>query len=121
MHRWTAEEGRHGIAIRDYLLATRAVDPVALERARMAHMGAGFESDNHNDLLRSLAYVSFQELATRIAHRNTGKLTGDPICEQLLARIAARREPAHALLPQPARGDARARARTRRCGRSPRW
>ena len=32
---------------------------------------------------------SFQELATRISHRNTGKLTGDPICEQLLARIAA--------------------------------
>jgi acyl-[acyl-carrier-protein] desaturase len=88
VHRWTAEEGRHGIAIRDYLLATRAVDPVALERARMAHMGVGFESDNRNDLLRSLAYVSFQELATRIAHRNTGKLTADPVCEQLLARIA---------------------------------
>ena len=88
VHRWTAEEGRHGIAIRDYLLATRAVNPVALERARMVHMGVGFESANHNDLLRSLAYVSFQELATRIAHRNTGKLTGDPICEQLLARIA---------------------------------
>ena len=42
VHRWTAEEGRHGIAIRDYLLATRAVDPVALERARMTHMEAGF-------------------------------------------------------------------------------
>src|SRR5262249_37052233 len=25
--RWTAEEGRHSIAIRDYLLTTRAVDP----------------------------------------------------------------------------------------------
>ncbi len=31
VHRWTAEEGRHGIAIRDYLLASRAVDPVALQ------------------------------------------------------------------------------------------
>ncbi|MGH8969253.1 MAG: acyl-ACP desaturase [Actinomycetes bacterium] len=88
VHRWTAEEGRHAIAIRDYLLATRAVDPVALERARMTHMGAGFESDNHDDLLRSLAYVSFQELATRISHRNTGKLTNDPRCDQLLARVA---------------------------------
>jgi acyl-[acyl-carrier-protein] desaturase len=85
VHRWTAEEGRHGIAIRDYLLATRAVDPIDLERARM---GAGFESANHNDLVRSLAYVSFQELATRISHRNTGKITGDPRCDQLLARIA---------------------------------
>jgi len=88
VHRWTAEEGRHGMAIRDYLLATRAVDPVALERARMAHMANGFESDNHDDLLRSLAYVSFQELATRISHRNTGKFTEDPRCDQLLARIA---------------------------------
>ncbi|MDQ1642310.1 MAG: acyl-[acyl-carrier-protein] desaturase [Actinomycetota bacterium] len=88
VHRWTAEEGRHAIAIRDYLLVTRSVDPIAMERARMAHMGAGFESANHNDLLRSLAYVSFQELATRISHRNTGKITGDPVAEQLLARIA---------------------------------
>ena len=41
VHRWTAEEGRHGVAIRDYLLTTRAVDPIALERARMMHMGGG--------------------------------------------------------------------------------
>jgi len=88
VHRWTAEEGRHGAAIRDYLLVTRAVDPVALENARMTHMGAGFESANHDDLLRSLAYVSFQELATRISHRNTGKITRDPVCDQLLARIS---------------------------------
>ena len=88
VHQWTAEEGRHGMAIRDYLLVTRSVDPVALERARMTHMGAGFESANHNDLLRSLAYVSFQELATRISHRNTGKITRDPVADQLLARIA---------------------------------
>ena len=88
VHRWTAEEGRHAIAIRDYLLVTRSVDPVALENARMTHMGAGFESVNHDDLLRSLAYVSFQELATRISHRNTGKITKDPVADQLLARIA---------------------------------
>jgi acyl-[acyl-carrier-protein] desaturase len=33
--------------------------------------------------------VSFQELATRISHRNTGRATGDPACEALLARVAA--------------------------------
>ncbi|NUT33457.1 MAG: acyl-ACP desaturase [Hamadaea sp.] len=88
VHRWTAEEGRHGIAIRDYLLTTRAVDPVALERARMQHMANGFENE-HNGLLASIAYVSFQELATRVAHRNTGRISGDPICDQLLAKVAA--------------------------------
>ncbi len=88
VHRWTAEEDRHGNAIRDYLLAARSVDPVALERARMNHMMSGYENIHGAELLRSLAYVSFQELATRISHRNTGKVTGDPIADQLLARIS---------------------------------
>ncbi len=89
VHRWTAEEGRHGIAIRDYLLTTRAVDPIALERARMVHMGTGFTSDHTGGALHSIAYVSFQELATRVSHRNTGRVSGDPICDQLLSKIAA--------------------------------
>ncbi|GGM03433.1 MULTISPECIES: acyl-ACP desaturase [Micromonospora] len=89
VHRWTAEEGRHGIAIRDYLTVTRAVDPVELERARMVHMSHGYSNAHDHHMLNSLAYVSFQELATRISHRNTGKATGDPVCDALLARIAA--------------------------------
>ncbi|GHJ55279.1 acyl-ACP desaturase [Nonomuraea sp. TT08I-71] len=89
VHRWTAEEGRHGTAIRDYLTVTRAVDPVALERARMTHMSAGYVNTHDDEVLHSLAYVSFQELATRISHRNTGRATGDPTCEALLARVAA--------------------------------
>ncbi len=89
VHRWTAEEGRHGAAIRDYLLVKRSVDPVELERARMDHMSQGYANANNESLLGSLAYVSFQELATRVSHRNTGKVTDDPLCDQLLARIAA--------------------------------
>jgi len=87
--RWTAEEGRHGIALRDYLLTTRSVDPVALERERMVHMTNGFNTSHELDMLHTVAYVSFQELATRISHRNTGRYTSDPLCDQLLARIAA--------------------------------
>jgi len=85
--RWTAEEGRHGMAIRDYLLVTRSVDPKALEDARMIHMQEGFRAINPG-FLAGLTYVSFQELATRVSHRNTGAATGDPIAEQLMARIA---------------------------------
>jgi acyl-[acyl-carrier-protein] desaturase len=84
---WTAEEGRHGIALRDYLVVTRAVDPVRLEQLRMLHMTAGYDSGDKTPL-QALAYVSFQELATRISHRNTGRCTGEPVAEQLLARIA---------------------------------
>jgi acyl-[acyl-carrier-protein] desaturase len=85
--RWTAEENRHGIALRDYLLVTRGVDPVALERARMDYMASGYDSGDKSPL-EALAYVSFQELATRVSHRNTGRATGDPIADKLLARIA---------------------------------
>jgi acyl-[acyl-carrier-protein] desaturase len=89
VHRWTAEEGRHGIAMRDYMLVKRMVDPVELERFRMTHMSQGYESAHSGELVHSLAYVSFQELATRVSHRNTGRYTNDPLCDQLLARIAA--------------------------------
>ncbi|MDP9240908.1 MAG: acyl-ACP desaturase, partial [Actinomycetota bacterium] len=87
VHRWTAEEGRHAFCIRDYLLVTRGVDPVELERARMQTMEIGYDSRD-KDLLHALTYVSFQELATRISHRNTGRYTEDPIAEKLLTRVA---------------------------------
>ena len=87
VNRWTAEEGRHAYCIRDYLLVTRGVDPERLERARMATVQAGFDSGS-KPFLNVCAYVSVQELATRIAHRNTGRCSGDPIAEKLLARIA---------------------------------
>jgi acyl-[acyl-carrier-protein] desaturase len=60
---------------------------VRLEELRMIHMTAGYDS-GEKSMLRTLAYVSFQELATRVSHRNTGKATGCPVAEQLLARIA---------------------------------
>jgi acyl-[acyl-carrier-protein] desaturase len=89
VHRWTAEEGRHAIAMRDFLLVTRSVDPVALERERMDHMSRGFEGYAEGHVLTTMAYVSFQELATRISHRNTGRHTEDPGLDRLLQRIAA--------------------------------
>ncbi|RDI62903.1 acyl-ACP desaturase [Nocardia pseudobrasiliensis] len=99
--RWTAEENRHGIVIRDYLVVTRGVDPVALENARMIHMTNGFNpmkairaagaGDQLVDtgFLHSVAYVTFQELATRVSHRNTGKVCNDPVADRMLQRIAA--------------------------------
>jgi acyl-[acyl-carrier-protein] desaturase len=85
--RWTAEEGRHGVALRDYLVVTRGVDPVELENLRMLHMTAGYDSGDKT-ALQAVVYVSFQELATRVSHRNTGRSTGCPLAEQLLSRIA---------------------------------
>ncbi|MDQ1491313.1 MAG: acyl-[acyl-carrier-protein] desaturase [Actinomycetota bacterium] len=88
IRRWTAEEQRHSIVIRDYLTVTRALDPVELERGRMAQVSGAVvpEPDTPAD---TLVYVALQELATRVSHRNTGKLIGDPVGYEVMARVAA--------------------------------
>ena len=86
--RWTAEEGRHAIVLRDYLTVTRNIDPIALERGRMSQLQKGYDLDAP-DTLHGLAYVAFQELATRIAHRNTGRYSDDPVADKIMVRIAA--------------------------------
>ncbi|MEY3925991.1 MAG: hypothetical protein RIQ63_1342 [Actinomycetota bacterium] len=83
---WTAEEGRHSIVMRDYMTVSRAVDPVALERARMIQVRGGQVPDP-GDAIEALAYVSMQELATRISHRNTGKLMKDEIGTAIMSRV----------------------------------
>ncbi len=86
--RWTAEEGRHAIVLRDYLTVTRNIDPVLLERGRMLQLQKGYDMASP-DTLHGLAYVAFQELATRISHRNTGRYSDDPVADRIMVRIAA--------------------------------
>jgi len=86
--RWTAEEGRHSIVLRDYLTVTRALDPVALERARM-HQVEGGQVPEVDVVTDGIVYVTLQELATRIAHHNTGKLLTDKAGYEVMKRVAA--------------------------------
>ncbi|MDQ6857917.1 MAG: acyl-ACP desaturase [Chloroflexota bacterium] len=86
VNRWTAEEGRHAIVIRDYLVVTRNIDPVMLERGRMQNMQLGY--GRPMTMLRGLAYTSFQELATRVSHQNTGKYSADPVADRIMSRVA---------------------------------
>jgi acyl-[acyl-carrier-protein] desaturase len=86
--RWTAEEGRHSIVIRDYLMVTRALDPVALERARMRQVTSG-AVPAFDDVTDALVYTTLQELATRISHRNTGKLLTDAVGVAVMNRVAS--------------------------------
>jgi acyl-[acyl-carrier-protein] desaturase len=85
--RWTAEEGRHAIVIRDYLTVTRSVDPVALERGRMQQVSTG-AVPWYDEPAEGLVYTTLQELATRIAHRNTGELLDDPAGRVVFRRVA---------------------------------
>lgn len=89
VRRWTAEEGRHAVAIRDYLTVTRAVDPVALERGRMAQMSGG-EVPEPPTAADGMCYVTLQELATRISHRNTGRAIEphDRVGYDIMRRVA---------------------------------
>ncbi len=85
--RWTAEEGRHAIVIRDYLTVTRAIDPNELERGRMIQMGSG-QVPEPTSAVHGLAYVTLQELATRISHRNTGTKLEDKVGYDIMRRVA---------------------------------
>ena len=88
--RWTAEEMRHAMVMRDYLRVTRAIDPIGLERARMVQVGGGVvpQPDLAAD---GFVYVALQELATRVSHHNTGKalLANDRAGYEVMKRVAA--------------------------------
>jgi acyl-[acyl-carrier-protein] desaturase len=84
---WTAEEGQHAIAIRSYLLTSRNCDPYELEDQRMATMRRGWEPNWANPA-ELFAYTSAQELATRVSHRNAGRITEDEAAFDLMRNIA---------------------------------
>ncbi|HVC68997.1 MAG TPA: acyl-ACP desaturase [Acidimicrobiales bacterium] len=86
--RWTAEEGRHSIALRDYLIMSGHIDPTTLERARMAQVTGGV-SPQPTSISDAFAYLALQELATRIAHHNTGKALPDAEGYGVMKRVAA--------------------------------
>jgi acyl-[acyl-carrier protein] desaturase len=89
VRRWTAEEGRHSILLRDYLVVTRGVDPTALETKRMDMVQRGWYPEFPQlGPLDGVAYTTLQELATRISHRNTGTVTQDETALKVLQRIA---------------------------------
>ena len=86
--RWTAEENRHSIVLRDYLVLTRAVDPVELERVRMEHMTRSYIGPSMH-LLDVLVNAAFEEAASALRHRNAAAVVGDPVAGKICERIAA--------------------------------
>jgi acyl-[acyl-carrier-protein] desaturase len=95
IRRWTAEEMRHATVLRDYLTVTGAVDLVALEDARFEHVARGPVPTAPN-ALEALVYVALQELATRVAHANTGRALPDRAGQVIMRRVAADEQLHHA-------------------------
>lgn len=85
--RWTAEEARHSVLIRNYLMVTRACDPVELERLRISHMTDGFRREPLH-LLDLLAACAFEETAAAVRHRNTAALGENLLVTAIAERIA---------------------------------
>ncbi len=87
---WTAEEDRHGCAIRDYVRDARLYQMTALEQLQYQYIEAGFDPEWEQDPYRLLAYTSLQEKATQVSHSNTGRLaaTYEPRLQRVLAHIS---------------------------------
>jgi acyl-[acyl-carrier-protein] desaturase len=88
-HQWTMEENRHSMVMRDWVHVSRCIDPIYLEEGRRVQMRKG-EVPQPASMADLITYVSFQERATQIAHRNTGaKLPkDDKMGRNVLALIA---------------------------------
>jgi len=85
--RWTAEEGRHAIVMRDYMTVSGLVDPTVLEDGRMAQVSAAIVPEPVT-AADGLCYVAVQELATRISHRNTGTMLNDKVGYEVMMKLS---------------------------------
>lgn len=87
---WTAEEDRHGCALRDYVRDARLFNMGALERMQYRYIESGFNPEWERDPYRLLAYTSLQERATQVAHANVGRACAnyEPRVQRILAHIA---------------------------------
>ncbi|MBW0015316.1 acyl-ACP desaturase [Mycobacterium sp.] len=85
--RWTAEEHLHAIALREYLVVTREVDPVANEEARVQYVMKGYRADTYTQV-ETLVYMAFSERAHAVLCRNLAAEIEEPILAGLVDRIA---------------------------------
>ncbi|EHI14338.1 acyl-ACP desaturase [Mycolicibacterium thermoresistibile] len=85
--RWTAEEHLHAVALRNYLVVTREIDPAANEAVRVEHVMKGYRADHYTQIER-LAFMSFFERAHAVYCRNLQDQITEPVLKSLLDRIA---------------------------------
>ncbi len=89
VNRWTAEEGRHAIVLRDYLVVTRNIDPYALERSRMNQLQIAYSHDDGGNVLRGHRVRRVPGARDADQPPQHGPLLDDPVADRIMARIAA--------------------------------
>ena len=84
--RWTAEENLHAIALRDYFMVTRNVDPNADEEVRIAHVMRGYRASNYTQI-EMLVFMALYERAHAVYLRNVEAKIDEPALKKLVGRI----------------------------------
>ncbi|MDY6995915.1 MAG: acyl-ACP desaturase [Actinomycetota bacterium] len=87
MGRWTAEEHLHAIALRNYLVVTREVDPTANENVRVEHVIKGYRADSYSQI-ETLVFMAFFERAHAVFCRNLAAQITEPVLEGMVGHIA---------------------------------
>ncbi|CAM4426535.1 Putative acyl-[acyl-carrier-protein] desaturase desA2 [Mycobacterium basiliense] len=85
--RWTGEEHLHAIALREYLVVTREVDPVANEDVRVQHVMKGYRADTYSQV-ETLVFMALYERSCAVFCRNLAAQIEEPILAGLIDRIA---------------------------------
>ena len=85
--RWTAEEHLHAVAVRNYLVVTREIDPAANEDVRVEHVMKGYRADTYSQV-ETLAFMAMFERAHAVFCRNLEAQIDEPILKALVGRIA---------------------------------
>ncbi|MDF2583701.1 MAG: acyl-ACP desaturase [Mycobacterium sp.] len=89
--RWTAEEHLHAIALRNYLVVTREIDPAANEDVRVEHVMKGYRADRFTQI-ETLVFMTFFEREHAVYTRNLEAQVTEPTLKGLIGRIAADEE-----------------------------
>jgi acyl-[acyl-carrier-protein] desaturase len=86
--RWTAEEHLHAIALREYFVVTREVDPAANEQVRFEHVSLkGYRADHYSQV-ETLVFMAFFERAHAVYCNNLAAQIEEPVLAGLIAHIA---------------------------------
>ena len=89
---WTAEENRHGDVLNRYLTLSGRVNMRKIEVTIQHLIRNGFTTGSDANAYKAFVYTSFQERATKISHRNVGKIAaaqGDPSLAKICSQIAS--------------------------------
>jgi acyl-[acyl-carrier-protein] desaturase len=86
--RWTAEEHLHAIALREYFVVTREIDPTANEHVRFEHVAEkGYRADQFSQV-ETLVFMALLEGAHAVYANNLAAQIEEPVLAGLITHIA---------------------------------